>query len=605
MIERISLANVNQNGYQPSVKKANLNGSVQSTSMELSKADVLQGLKSSITFNGAKQPYISALGENENKYVNLGKGEIVIPDVLNLDTDLKFPKRAHPSFEKINEHGLYFDNLADGELEFSTSDGKQIFYAAFDKGSEMPKVTYSQGKYSPEILIEDEKTGAKIRMFAGSIIEGESFKFVMPGHAKNFVKGQTEFIGNGNVAFKGHVAITTLNMEDKTKNAVELYLNSPLQGARTKGAYEDLFKDNDVNIAIPAGGFGTRFYNITREDENKPSAKLPTMDNYRVMATALNMAASTQNLSKDSITYVSQNPGAESANLIRVKKYDTDGGAIYEAIKNGTIDENKDLIILNSDIISNADISRAYKALKDLPNAAFVIPYYPVDATRAKSFGLMSINIDDFGNKQIVGFVEKPGHTVKAPTPDNFAAQYEVFGEAMADYDMAQKAKIDETNMFHGNPGIYILSKDAVKAFRILGDRTDGVKTGLGKNVMPHIVDLCNEGKLIDDNGEKMHPYTVQLSRPDGKPAFWDDIGSASAYMDVIRNIAKETEDKGTYRSNFYYGLPNSVLKDFKSNVDLEKGIVFMNDDAKFDYYSFYHRYGLTPDSIKGNILIG
>ena len=44
-------------------------------------------------------------------------------------------------------------------------------------------------------------------------------------------------------------------------------------------------QDHNPNLIIPAGGFGERFKNITREYENKPSAKLPTNPNYRIIGT--------------------------------------------------------------------------------------------------------------------------------------------------------------------------------------------------------------------------------------------------------------------------------------------------------------------------------
>ena len=53
---------------------------------------------------------------------------------------------------------------------------------------------------------------------------------------------------------------------------------------------------------------------------------------------------------------------------------------------------------MNADIFTNADISRAYHALKTLPQAALIIPYYPVNPQRAKSFGLLGTQQDKDGN---------------------------------------------------------------------------------------------------------------------------------------------------------------------------------------------------------------
>jgi len=117
---------------------------------------------------------------------------------------------------------------------------------------------------------------------------------------------------------------------------------------------------------------------------------------------------------------------------------------------------------------------------------------------------------------------------------------------------------------------------------------------------MPEIVKLCNEGKLIGANGEPMKAYVVPLERQGGEAAFWDDIGTAGAYLKTIKNIAKETVVNGTGEDNKYYGMPEFVLNDFANNVDLDTSIVYMSEKARNNVENFKKEHGVSV--IEGNM---
>ncbi len=127
-------------------------------------------------------------------------------------------------------------------------------------------------------------------------------------------------------------------------------------------------------------------------------------------------------------------------------------------------------------------------------------------------------------------------------------------------------------------------------------------ETGLGGNVMPKIVQLVNEGKLLDEKGNKMKVYTVPLEAKGGKPAVWDDIGTAEAYLKLIKDVANEVRLHGTTPDNKYYGVPEFVLKDFANNTDLDSGIVYDSKEAKEALWAFADKYGVH--SVRGNIFV-
>ncbi len=296
------------------------------------------------------------------------------------------------------------------------------------------------------------------------------------------------------------------------------------------------------------------------------------------------------------------------------------GGAIAEALAQKAVDNSKDTIILNADIFTNADITRAYHVLKTLPQAALVIPYYPVNPQRAKSFGLLGTQKDKDGNLLLKEFVEKPKYTDSAPPkPDraNFKTDKEFedykhnYPKLVANYEKTQTAR-DEDGAFLANQGMYILSKEAsdvLKNMKVLFDgetfqngKTGEKRLGLGADIMPKIVDLCNKGLLRNDKGEVMKAYTVLLQRPDGQNAYWDDIGSAEAFLKMVKDVATETQKLGTGKKNKFYGVPSFVLEDFSKNTDLKTGVVYQSDSARGNFNNFANKVDLKE--MNGNIYV-
>ncbi len=553
---------------------------------------------SNINFRGSKE-----LSELEKSII--GQNEIRIPNLLDIDEniDLSFSKMPAES-RKLNMAGLNIEKKQEDNLdvyEISNDLGNKIFIGKFDRSKELPTVTYKQGKFMPEITVKDSSLDGKaIKMLSGSILKGDGFDMKMPGkYQTNPKKAFKE------ISFTGNVVLTTLNKENRTTNAVDKYVNSGLQKETIEGDYADLVVQNQPTVIIPAGGFGERFKNITREKENKPSAKLPTDDAYRVIATALNMAAAAGILNgdeNDNVVYISQKHEIpKNENTYWSNMYKTDGGAISEGLSRGIISNEKDGIILNADIFTNADLTRTYNALKTLPNAALVIPYYPVNPERAKSFGLLGIQQDDVGNMQIKTFVEKPKFTKQPPMPSEFTTPGE-YDKEVAKWEEVQTAcDPNDSDVYFANPGMYFLSSEALKVLMAQG-LLEPDATGLGGNIMPKIVQMTNEGTLLGKDGSPLKAYTVPLEAKGGKPAVWDDIGTAEAYLKLIKDVASEVEQNGVGEDNKYYGIPEFVLNDFYNNVDLQRGIVFDSSQARVALDNFSEKYQVSD--IKGNIFI-
>lgn len=583
-------------------KQQSTNASYSTNSLTSSKFagtfQAMNGIKTASTVS------FGALTELEKSII--GPKEIRIPNLLDIQENIDIPLRAMPrGTEHLNAAGLNVVKQKNGNNETYTitnDKGNAIFLGRVDRSKkELPTVTYKQGKFMPEITVKDGSLqGKAVKMLAGSRLKGDGFDFMMIGDYE-----PTPNEGKKSISFKGRTVITTLNKEPRTLNAVDSYMQSGLQQQAVKGDYYDLVKADDPTVIIPAGGFGERFFNITREAENKPSGKLPTNDNYRIIATSLNLAASAGILNgnaTDDVKYLSQAHELEEGGDVRfVDKYKTDGGAISEGLKRDIIKNDAAAVILNADIFTNADITRTYKALKTLPNAALVIPYYPVNAERAKSFGLLGVEQDENGNLQIKEFLEKPKYTSEAPDPNAFSIRGD-YDKAMEEFLKVQTAQnpSDESS-FLANPGFYFLSPQALKVLTAKGILTPD-KTGLGAHVMPEIVRLANEGKLLDEEGNKMKVYTVPLETKGGKPAVWDDIGTAEAYLKLIKDVANEYRLHSNSSENKYYGIPEFVMKDFASNTDLKTGIIYDSQKAKDSFEAFCSKYHVK--SAEGNIFV-
>ena len=533
--------------------------------------------------------------------------EIRIPDLFGTkeNIDLTYSKMPEKT-EHLNAKGLHVANSLDRRgrvVRTITNDkGDVIFVGKMDKSkAKSISVVYKQGKFMPEITVKDSSSLGKksIKMLAGSQLTGSGFDFRMPGKYEPIPGGEVK-----SVSFQGRTIITTLNKEDRTVAAVENYKNSTLPTETVRGDYYDLVKEDDPTIVIAAGGFGERFRNLARDVENKPSYKLPTKDAYRIIATPLNLAASAGIINADEtddIKYLSEaHTLSKGENVYHVQGYRTDGAAIAQGLTRDIIKNDKPVVILNADIFTNADITRTYHSLKTLPNAALIIPYYPVNSERAKSFGLLGVEKDDAGNLEIKEFIEKPKYTAEPPNPNDFSLPGD-YDKAMAEFNKAQMTRNPKAqNEFFANPGFYFLNPHALKVLAAKGLLAPN-ETGLGKHVMPKIVELAKTGQLLDENGNRMKVYTVPLEAKGGNPAVWDDIGTAEAYLKLIKDVAKEAR-KGNNPSNKYYGIPEFVMNDFKANADLRTGIVFDSAEAKAALSNFKQKHNVKV--AKGNIYV-
>ena len=271
MIEKV-------NSVSPRINRLNYNAKSVSTFKNVNSASTqLPGRESNSYFKALNNISFKAGLQNTSNLSDLEfsfitKEEIRIPNILDLNENIDIPRKKMPQgTENLNAAGLNVEKTTNGNREnylITNDKGDKIFEGEFYRnGTSLPVITYKQGKYMPEITIKDSsKKGKSIKMYAGSIMEGENFKIKMPGTCypnPSSKKG---------ISFKGNTVITTLNKEPRTLAAVDKYFNSGLQNEAVFGDYADEVAESDPIVVIPAGGFGERFKNITREKTFRKNA---------------------------------------------------------------------------------------------------------------------------------------------------------------------------------------------------------------------------------------------------------------------------------------------------------------------------------------------
>ncbi|MBQ9149780.1 hypothetical protein IJX73_02505 [bacterium] len=532
--------------------------------------------------------------------------EIRIPNLLELEDSLDISRNSMPKGkESLNAAGLHIDveNQAGNfrRYQITNHKGDIIALAKFNMLSkELPTVIYKQGKFMPELTVKDSSLGEKsIKMMAGSELIGENFEIKMLGQFQPSAHKRYK-----QISFGGHSVFATCNKEANTKKAIQSYLENGLIQQTLQGDYISTVQEHKPEGLCIALGNDDRMKNITRNDENNITIKLPSDTNARFISANLNlftMAGLINGDERDKITYLSQNHEITPTHgVYYVFKYGNDGSALAQGYARNIIDSNKDAIITNANIFTNADLTRPYHALKTLPNAALVIPYYPIDSDRAKNYILLGVEKDDNNNLQIKQFAPKSAYTFEAPDPNDFQF-VEDYDEAMQKYDIAQLATLNNGKDYLVNSGMYFLSKEAVKALMAHGI-VEPEKADLTTEIVPKILKLINEGKILDKKGVPMKAYSVPLERKGGGIAVWEEIGTAEAYLKLIKSIASETRLKGVKDDNKYYGIPEILMHDFLSNSDLETGIVYDSYQARIALEKFKVKHSIN--TIQGNIYI-
>ena len=603
MIQGINVAELHTQKMSMAQKQSTLPKTLNVTGNYASfSTAACEALKSQISFCG----YQPIQGINLDKVEGKDSINAILNGANRIADDMAYSQGDYQILSKRED---------DARVITISKNGKPIIEGYIKDGLDSEtKIEFNVAKHNPEIKVT---TGdGVIQLFEGSSIRDrhDLFEFTFPGKTSSYDYTDGT-INRKNISFTG-VYSSLLCKKEATVEAVTYEKPAPFVGS---GVHWQVMAEDDPSIVTLMGGFGTRFANLTPKGSNKPSFVMP--NGQSLAGAALDLAKNGMGLRDGikNVTYLNQgdktNPRytgrlQHGDKIIDSKAFASDGGAVINAVMNGHIPTDKPLVILNADTITNVDISDSYKRLKDLNNAALVIPCYPVSETRAKSFGLMSAGkiADEDGSRELTNFVEKPAN------PSEEAANAMIKGET-----------VNGEQAYRGNPGIYLFSPVVLQNLDLiletakeialekkqaaarksgkpiptdLGADEFSASTFLGNAFVPAVVRLCQEGRLLNNDGEAMKTYIVPMLTSTGKQAIWDDVGSAEALVRNVQDIAYETYRVGDGPKNKYFGIRN--LKDFEQSVQLQSGIVFASPQ---DREAFENKYAHDFD-IEGNVYI-
>lgn len=546
--------------------------------------------------------------------INIGNIEKQLSVKVLLNGEGRINDNTNYTYEEVIDKTLHSfqvqSSKEDGKRNFMIlQNGKPVLEGSIkDSLKDDVKIEFKTAKHKPEAKVT-LRDGTTIQLLEGSIIKANdgSFELRNPGKYNVIEDGEKVtkrvFAKNQNdISFTGNVT-SLLCKKDATINATNASRNLPFI---VSGIYYNEVAQDNPTFAVLAGGFGTRFDNMTSGDINKPSFVMP--NGQSILSSAYDLVKNATAAKKlDDILYLEQvntANGPANHNLVNrsddirpMNAFASDGGAIMRAVLDGEIRTDKPLIILNADTITNVDISQAYHKLKSLDSAAMVIPSYPVSETRAKSFGLMAAGetADEQGSNKLVDFIEKPKN------PREGAVKAMIIGK-----------EVNGEQAYNGNPGIYIFNKEVLQNLEVVLDKAGEIalkkaqdkarslgepiptslkdpyssSTFLGNAFVPAVVALCQEGRLLDENGNKMNTYMVPMLTATEKQAYWDDIGAAEAFVHVCQDIAFETVKNGATAKNSFYGVRG--IQDFADSVDLQSGIVYASPKDKENFETFH-----------------
>ena len=345
--------------------------------------------------------------------------------------------------------------------------------------------------------------------------------------------------GQNKVSFKGNFVVTTGYRANVIEGLVNKYWGKKLY---EKVNRPPILKHKDIDVIELTAGLGSRLAGITWINKiNKPGIQLPYEDGHLMYNHIDNLFHSgiINDLTKVSLMDDPQKTGA--ANHILLAK------------KNGYISGKKPVLVCSSDQVHDIDFDAIVKFYKNIllesrkkPEKPF--PLAVVISVPVKDYsglGVVSTN----RNNIIQKFTEKP------KTPQE------------AECALIKKQNGKSTGTYRANTGIYILSPEFINIVEKYASEFKNKTTNtldFGNDTLPRLKDLCEkgetliEGKIIKEDLRGMALYNYNAK------GHWADIGGS--IQDVINNSIDMA--KGVYE------LPEEILKDIQSNVDIPKKVI-------------------------------
>ncbi len=404
---------------------------------------------------------------------------------------------------------------------------------------------------------------------------------------------------SNNISFKGPSAtVNVFYKPEKTKNSISSFLRK-----ENTNLFKEIKKSNKdysqfFHPYILAGGFGTRLEILSHQnDDNKPSTPIPIQDWNLIDFNLLNLYQANLFNNNTNINYymqkASNGPAGCFAGALGYTIHKTDEGLKLIKTNESVVPSDKSTIIMPSDNITDINFSTFLDdyLLKD--DIGIMVVGIPV----SKDVGGLIIKNEDDTIKQ---FIENPNDVKNCL--EKGLIQYK-------DSDGNLKTFKDKegNDCYLGNAFIHIINpqihnvivdiyrkKIQNEYLKLLEsnnfneseikdeDYLKAIEGLWGRDIIPELIKLSDEGNLKDKNDKNLKVYTFQSLDND-----WDDVGNYNKYYTTINKVAK---DDG------YKNIPKSLKNIIASNIS--DNIIY-NIDVKEDFESF-----IDGGFVKGNVII-
>lgn len=346
-----------------------------------------------------------------------------------------------------------------------------------------------------------------------------------------------------------------------------------------------------------AGGFGSRLEAISySRGDNKPSTSTPIKNWDLVDFSLLNLYQANL-LNKDTdIDFCVQNEANSAVGCfittLGQKIAMTPNGLDLVEDGESIVPENRNIIIMPSDNITDIKLSDALDAYLNTPNAGMMV----VGVPDYRCYGGLILH----NNKnEIEHFITKP--------PKDLLDT----GIGLIKYkdDCGQERVLKDGDGMAtslGNAFIYIINPDILdditniyrdkirNAYKDLiskkGNNKELTKEEYLKvieclwdrEIIPKLVEMGKNGELKDRNGKDLKVVTYRAT-----DASWSDVGEYSSYYKTMKNVAKDDS---------FVNMPKVIKDSVKENIS--DNVIF-NIDVKDDFNKF-----IGNGYVEGNVIV-
>ena len=410
-----------------------------------------------------------------------------------------------------------------------------------------------------------------------------------------------EVIGNKEkkVSFKGSTCtVNAFYKPDKTIQSIKDFVEMTKESDIFKNIEKSNYNYSDYfHPYLLAGGFGSRLEAISHSrNDNKPSTSTPIKNWNLVDFSLLNLYQANLLNKNTDIDFCVQDEansavGCFITTLGQKIAMTPDG---LDLVKDGKsiVPENKNIIIMPSDNITDINLSEALDAYLNTPNAGMMV----VGVPDYRCYGGLILHNN---RNEIEHFVTKPpkdlldtGIGLIKYTDENGMPKILLDGDGLPTSLGNAFIYIINPEILDTITGIY---RDKIRtAYKELMDKKgedksmtkeeylDVIECLWDREIIPKLVEMSKAGELKDKSGQPLKVVTHRATE-----ASWSDVGEYSSYYKTIRNVAKDDS---------FVNMPKPIKNAVKENI-LDN--VIFNVDVKDDFKKF-----IGNGFVKGNVIV-